>query len=185
MTYMQCKSIKSCGGSFIFRRYFKQGCKSLLSIGGIICNFTPILPYFQVWGDEPRPRFFSGEEIKGRSKKSLHQKWNTFFPEFRWRPKKKEHFFPEFRWRPQKKSSPKMEHFFSSNSSGDLRSDAHQSQIIGGDANEDHTQTIGGNTVKLLGRLYLPIPPGFGTPDFKFTALSLSWQLNDKLCYCI
>ena len=27
--------------------------------GGIICNFTPILPYFQHWGDEARPRFFS------------------------------------------------------------------------------------------------------------------------------
>ena len=27
-----------------------QGCQSLLSIGGIICNFTPILPSFQHWG---------------------------------------------------------------------------------------------------------------------------------------
>ena len=43
-----------------------------------------------------------------------------------------------------KRSSPKMEHFFSPNSRGHLRSDAHQSQIIGGDANVDHTQTIGG-----------------------------------------
>ena len=32
--------------------------------GGIICNFTLILPYFQHWGDEPRPPFFSGEQIK-------------------------------------------------------------------------------------------------------------------------
>ena len=37
-----------------------------------------------------------------------------------------------------------MEHFFSSNSSGDLRLHAHQSQIIAGDADEDHTQIIGG-----------------------------------------
>ena len=45
--------------------YLGQGCKSLLSIGGgIICNFTPILPYFQDWGGEPRPQFFSGEQIK-------------------------------------------------------------------------------------------------------------------------
>ena len=29
-------------------------------------------------------------------------------------------------------------------------SDAHQSQIIGGDADIDHTQIIGGDTVKLL-----------------------------------
>ena len=61
-------------------------------------------------------------------------------------------------------SSPKMEHFFSPNSSGHLRSDAHQSQIIGGDADVDHTQTIGGDTVKLLGGIYPP--PGFGTPGY-------------------
>ena len=57
-----------------------------------------------------------------------------------------------------------MEHFFSPNSSRDLRSDAHQSQIIGGDADVDHTQIIGGDNVKLLGRIYPPITPGFGTP---------------------
>ena len=44
-----------------------------------------------------------------------------------------------------------MEHFFPPNSSGHLRSDAHQRLIIGGDADVDHTQTIGGDTVKLLG----------------------------------
>ena len=38
---------------------------------------------------------------------------------------------------------------FSPNSGGDLRSDAHQSQIIGGDADVDHTQIIVGDTVKL------------------------------------
>ena len=32
----------------------------------------------------------------------------------------------------KKRFSPEMEHFFSPNSSGHLRSDAHQSQIIGG-----------------------------------------------------
>ena len=55
-----------------------------------------------------------------------------------------------------------MKHFFSPNSSTDLRSDAHQSQIIGGDAGEDHTQSVGGDTVKLLGDIP-PSPPGFGT----------------------
>ena len=50
-----------------------------------------------------------------------------------------------------------MEHFLPPNSSGDLCSDAHQSQINGGDADKDHTQIIGG--------IYPPIPPGFGTPD--------------------
>ena len=47
-----------------------------------------------------------------------------------------------------------MKHFFSTNSSGDLRSDARQSQFIGGDADEDHIQIIGGDT----------IPPGFRHP---------------------
>ena len=55
--------------------------------GGIICNFTPILPYFQHWGGgEPRPRYCSGEEIKLRQKKGLQQKWSTFFPKFKWTP---------------------------------------------------------------------------------------------------
>ena len=44
-----------------------------------------------------------------------------------------------------------MEHLFSLNSSRDLRSDARQSQIIGGNADADHTQIIEGVTVKLLG----------------------------------
>ena len=71
-----------------------------------------------------------------------------------------EHFFPRIQVKTKKKSSPEMEPFFSSNSSTDLRSDAHQSQIIGGDANEDHTQVVGGYTVKVLGE-YIPHLPGF------------------------
>ena len=51
--------------------------------------------------------------------------------------------------------------FFFPNSSEDHHSDADQSQIIEGDADVDHTQIIGGSTVKLLGGY---IPPGFGTP---------------------
>ena len=56
----------------------------------------------------------------------------------------------------KKRFSPKMEHLFSPNSDGHLRSDAHQSQIIGGNADVDHTQTIWGDTVKLLGEIYPP-----------------------------
>ena len=63
----------------------------------------------------------------------------------------------------KKSSSPKMEHFFSPNSSGHLRLDAHQSQIIGVDADVDHTQTIGEDTVELLGG-YIHHPPGFRDP---------------------
>ena len=61
----------------------------------------------------------------------------------------------------KKRSSPEMEHFISPNSSTDLRSDAHQSQIIGGYADEDHTQIVGGYTVKLLRGIYPPHPPRF------------------------
>ena len=57
-----------------------------------------------------------------------------------------------------------MERFFPPNSGGDLRSDAHQSQIIGGDADVDRSQIIGGDAVKLLGGYIPPSPPGFGIP---------------------
>ena len=56
----------------------------------------------------------------------------------------------------KKRSSPEMEHFFSPKSSTDLRSDAPQSQIFGGDAVEDHTQIVGGDKIKLLGGIYIP-----------------------------
>ena len=84
-----------------------------------------------------------------------------------------EHFFPpnsgEDQKKKKKRSSPKKEHFFSPNSSGHLRSDAHQSQIIREDADVHHTvgySNYWGDTAKLLGGIYPPIPPppGFGTP---------------------
>ena len=59
-----------------------------------------------------------------------------------------------------------MEYFFFPNSSRDLRSDAHHSQIIGGAADVDHTQTIGGIQLNYWGGdISLPSPLGFGTPD--------------------
>ena len=67
-----------------------------------------------------------------------------------------------------------MEHFFSPNSSGHLLSNAHQSQIIGGDADVDHTQTIGGNTVILLGGIYPPIPLRVSAPLSTITFLLIS-----------
>ena len=70
-----------------------------------------------------------------------------------------------------------MEHFFSPNSSTDLRSDAHQSHNIGGDADKDHTQIVGGYTVKLLGDIS-PIPPGFWHP---WSATTNS-QLHNFVC---
>ena len=64
----------------------------------------------------------------------------------------------------QKKVFTKNGTLFSPNSSGHLRSYVHQSQITWGDGDVDHTQTIGGDTVKVLGGIYPAIPPGFGTP---------------------
>ena len=56
----------------------------------------------------------------------------------------------------QKKDLHQKWNIFSPNSSGDLRSDAQQSQFIGGDADVDHTQiNYWGDTVKLLGG-YIP-----------------------------
>ena len=58
---------------------------------------------------------------------------------------------------------------FFPNSGGDLRSDAHQSQIIGGDADVDHTQIMGEYN-EIIGRIYPPIPSGFGTPGLSCSA---------------
>ena len=78
--------------------------------------------------------------------------------------KKRNTFSPNSGEDQKKKVFTKNGTLFSPNSSGDLRSDAHQSQIIGGDADEDHTQIIRGDTVKLLGGYIPHPPPGFGTP---------------------
>ena len=78
-----------------------------------------------------------------------------------------EHFFSPISGEDQKKkekrSSPKVEHFFPPNLSGDMRSDAHQSQIIGGDADVDHTQNNWGIRQIIGGDIS---PPGFGTPGW-------------------
>ena len=128
----------------------QQGCKSLLRIGGIIGNFTPILPYFQRWGDDPRPLFFSGEQIK-------------------WRPKKK-----------RKRSSKNGTHF-PPNSSGDLRSGAHPSQIFGGDADEDHTWIIGGTQSNYWGG-YILHPPRVSAP-LLFIVIGLSKTRSNLLVF--
>ena len=75
-----------------------------------------------------------------------------------------EHFFSSNSGEDQKKGfHRKWNTFFPPNSSGDLRSGAQRSQIFGGDADEDHTQIIGVDTVKLLGDIS-PIPSGFWHP---------------------
>ena len=100
-----------------------QWCRSLLNIGGggVICNFTPNLPYFQHWGEwtsttilfrcgnlvktkrkMQTDHFFSPNSGEDHEKKKVFSKNRTLFlPDFRWRPKKKmssareEHFFPQ------------------------------------------------------------------------------------------
>ena len=89
----------------------------------------------------------SGED----KKKGLHQKQNTFPPRIQVETKKKVFsenrsltFFPTFTLR----CTP--------------------IQIIGGDADVYHSQTIGGDTAKLLGG-YIPHPSlCFGTTDVSF-----------------
>ena len=74
-----------------------------------------------------------------------------------------EHFFSPNSGKDQKKSSPKMKHFFPRNSSRDLHTDAHQSQIIGGCRCRPYSNYWRG--------IYPSIPPGFRHP----------WQyLNSK-----
>ena len=86
-----------------------------------------------------------------QQKKGLHLKWNTFFPdsgEDQKKKKKKKVFtkngtlvFPQFKWRAALRCTPDSNYW--------------------GDADVDHTQIIGEETVKLLGGY---IPPDFCTP---------------------
>ena len=76
-----------------------------------------------------------------------------------------EHFFsPNSGEDEKKKVFTNNGALFSPNSGEDLRSDAYQSQIIGGDADDDHTQIIGGGYSQIIGGIHPPIPPGFRHP---------------------
>ena len=57
-----------------------------------------------------------------------------------------------------------MEHFFSPNSSTNLRLNAHQSQIIGGDADKDILKLLGRMQSNYWGEYILPTPSGFRHP---------------------
>ena len=94
-----------------------HGCRSLLSIGGIICNFA----LFSTLGG-----INLDHDFVQVGKLSEHQKKNIFT--------KNGTLFPEFKWTPTLKCTPKSNYW-------------------GGDADVDHTQTIGGY-----------IPPGFRHP---------------------
>ena len=75
-----------------------------------------------------------------------------------------EHFFPQIQVKTKKKrSSTRIEHFFPQI----YMLTCTPIQIIGGDADVDHSQTIGRDTAKLLGRIYPP--PLFRHPCYQLS----------------
>ena len=102
------------------RHHQEKGCRSLLSIGGVNLQFYTNFALFSTLGGINLDQdFFSGEQIKRRTKKRSSPNMEHFFPRIQVETKKK-------RGLHQKRNT------FSPNSSGNLRSDAHQSQINGG-----------------------------------------------------
>ena len=124
---------------------FNQWCRSLLSIGGIICNFTPILPYFQHWGGwTPTTILFrSGNLVKTKK----ISKRNTFSPNSVEDQKKKVFI--------------KNRTLFSPN----LRSDVLPFKLLGGCRCGPFSNYWGGYS-QIIGEIYSPSPPPFGTPVF-------------------
>ena len=48
--------------------------------GGKFAILPQFFSIFNIGGDEPRPQFC---KLSKEQKKGIHQKWSTFFPEFR------------------------------------------------------------------------------------------------------
>ena len=139
-----------------------HGCRFLLSIGGNNLQFYPNFALFSTLGGMNLDHeFVQVSKLSEDKKKGLHQNWNT----------------SQIQVKTKKKAFAKNGTLFLPNSSGHLRSDAHQSQIIGGDADVDHTQTIGGDTIKSLGGIYSPHPPRVSAP-----LLVLLYQEDKKKC---
>ena len=88
---------------------------------GLYQKWNPFSPQIQVKTNKKKiftkreTLFSSPNSGEDQQKKDLHQKWTTFFSS------------PNSGEDQKKKSLPDMDHFFSLNSSGHLRSDAHQS----------------------------------------------------------
>ena len=107
MQLQYCMLEKSLENSALTISFLRrpQWCRSLLSIGGIICNFTPILPYFQHWvGWTSTIILFRRNLVKTKKiqmehffspnsgedqKKRLYQKQNTFFTQIQEKTEKK------------------------------------------------------------------------------------------------
>ena len=70
----------------LWRGGYSQWCKSLLSIGGDNLQFYPHFALFSTLGEMNLDQdFFQVSKLSEDQKKGLHQKWNTFFPEFKYR----------------------------------------------------------------------------------------------------
>ena len=105
-----------------------------------------------------------------------------------------EHFFaPNAGEDQKKKSSPKMERFFFSNSGKDLRSNAHQSQIVGGGMlMKTILKLLGGIQSNYWGDIF-PHPPRISAPLVRTwtyknadeKAHTFSRSKNVKNGYCV
>ena len=126
-----------------------RGADLCWALGGIICNLTPILPYFQHWEGWTSTTIFYTFQVSKLSEdpqKKLSPKLKNHFPRIQVKTKKKK----------EKTVFARDGRLFPPNWTEDQRSVADQSQIIAGDAHVDHTQIIGGDIS--------PIPPGFRHP---------------------
>ena len=106
--------------------------------------------------------FFPRIQVKTKKKKVFFRNRTFFLPDFRWRAKKKKvffrnrtPFFPNFSWSAKKKVFSKNRTLFFPK----FTLSCTPILIIGWDGDVDHSQTIGRDTAKLLGRIYPPIPP--------------------------
>ena len=111
--------------------------------GSIICNFTQFCPIFNIGGDELDHDFVQEWKFSEDQKK-----------------KQIEHFFPQIQVKTKKKVFNKNKTLFFPKFT--LR--CIPIQIIGGDANVDHSQTIGEIQPNYWGDMSPPSPPCFGTP---------------------
>ena len=106
--------------------------------------------------------FVQVSKLSEDKKKVFTKNGALFFPKFKWRPKKKglhqkwNTFFPKFKWTPTLRWTSESNCW--------------------GDADVDHTQTTGEDTVKLLGWIYPlhPPPPRVSAPLHTSVYLSFS-----------
>ena len=97
-----------------------------------------LYPNFQHWGDEPRPRFFSGKQIKRRPKKKVFTKIGRVFP-------------------PNSSDANRIQV---------IQTQTGVKLLGGWDADVDHSQIIGGMQSNYWG-IYLPHPPPPPPPGFR------------------